>query len=56
MKHQQYLWGLGTGVLYFLVLLAGNLAVNHGIGGMELSLAATAVVCIASATAGGMAS
>ena len=56
MKRQQYLWGLGVGVLYFLVLLVGNLAVNRGFSGMEFSLAATAVICIASATAGGMVS
>lgn len=53
-KRKKYLWGLCVGLLYFLVLFLGNLAVNRGIDGRIVHMATTAVLCVLSGMAGGM--
>lgn len=55
-KKKKYLWGICVGCFYFLVLLLGNLAVNRGLDGKLIHMLTTAVLCILSGMAGGMAS
>lgn len=55
-KKKKYLWGICVGCFYFLVLLLGNLAVNRGLDGKLIHMLTTAVLCVLSGMAGGMAS
>ena len=56
MKTRKFLWGMILGGCYFLVLIAGSIAFQHGIG-MEIGrFLTTLVLCIASGMIGGMAS
>lgn len=56
MKSRKFLWGMVMGGCYFLILIAGSIAFQHGIG-MELSrFFTTLILCISSGMIGGMAS
>ncbi len=56
MQTRKFLWGMLMGGCYFLILIAGSVAFQHGIG-MELSrFFTTLVLCIGSGMIGGMAS
>lgn len=56
MKTRKFLWGMVMGGCYFLILIVGSIAFQHGIG-MELSrFFTTLVLCIGSGMIGGMAS
>lgn len=56
MKTRKFLWGMVLGGCYFLILVVGSIAFQHGIG-MEISrFFTTFVLCIASGMIGGMAS
>lgn len=56
MKTRKFLWGMVLGGCYFLILVVGSIAFQHGIG-MEISrVFTTFILCIASGMIGGMAS
>lgn len=56
MKTRKFLWGMILGGCYFLILIAGSIAFQHGID-MEISrFFTTLILCIASGMIGGMAS
>lgn len=56
MKTRKFLWGMVLGGSYFLVLVVGAIAFQHGIE-MEVSrFFTTLILCIASGMIGGMAS
>ena len=53
-KVKKYLWGLLMGVLYYGVLLAVGLILHQGLDAEPVHLLSTMVLCLFSATAGGM--
>ena len=56
MKKKKFLWGMGMGACYFLILVGGSIAFQRGIN-MELSrFFTTLILCTASGMIGGMAS
>lgn len=56
MKTRKFLWGIVMGACYFLILMLGSIAFQHGIG-MDISrFFTTLILCIASGMIGGMAS
>lgn len=51
---RKFLWGLLMGCLYFLVLTAVSLVVNHGFSGLSGSFFTVLVLCAGSGMLGGM--
>lgn len=51
---RKFLWGLLLGGLYFVILLAVSLVINHGFGGMSGSLLTVLLLCCGSGMLGGM--
>ena len=49
-----YLWGLLMGALYYGVVLLVGVILHQGLGGAPVHLLSTMVLCLLSATAGGM--
>ncbi len=56
MKSQKFLWGLGAGTAYFVILLVVSLILHSGLNGDVTHLMTTFVLCAASGTVGGMVS
>ncbi|MFR7993084.1 MAG: TIGR04086 family membrane protein [Lachnospiraceae bacterium] len=52
----KFLWGLLLGVLYFAVLTAVSLGVNHSFSGSAAAVLAVFALCAAGGTLGGMVS
>lgn len=55
-KKQKYLWGLGMGILYFLVLLAVSLLVQKGVTIETTKAVGTCFLCAIGGMIGGMVS
>lgn len=55
-KSQKFLWGLGIGLAYFVILFAVSLILHRGLDGDLMHLFTTLVLCSASGTVGGMVS
>lgn len=56
MKSRRFLWGMVMGGCYFLILIIGSIAFQHGIG-MDIGrFFTTLILCTASGMIGGMAS
>ncbi|MCD7921822.1 MAG: TIGR04086 family membrane protein [Clostridiales bacterium] len=53
-KERKFLWGVLTGAVYFLILLAGSFLLNRGISSDTVHVATTLVMCIAAGMIGGM--
>ena len=53
---KKYLWGLLMGALYYGVLILVGLLLHQGLGAEPVHLLSTMVLCLLSATAGGMVS
>ncbi|MCD8108551.1 MAG: TIGR04086 family membrane protein [Clostridiales bacterium] len=53
-KERKFLWGVLTGAVYFLILLAGSFLLNRGISSDTVHIATTLVMCIAAGMIGGM--
>ena len=53
---KKYLWGLLMGALYYGVLILVGLILHQGLGAEPVHLLSTMVLCLLSATAGGMVS
>ncbi|MCC8081670.1 MAG: TIGR04086 family membrane protein [Lachnospiraceae bacterium] len=53
-KERRFLWGVLTGAVYFLILLAGSFLLNRGISSDTVHVATTLVMCIAAGMIGGM--
>ena len=51
---KKYLWGLLMGALYYGVLLLVGVVLHQGLNGEPVHLLSTMVLCLLSATAGGM--
>ena len=51
---KKYLWGLFMGALYYGVLILVGLILHQGLSGEPVHLLSTMVLCLLSATAGGM--
>lgn len=51
---RKFLWGLFMGCLYFLVLTAVSLAVNHGMANLSQNFFTVLVLCAGSGMLGGM--
>ena len=51
---KKYLWGLLLGALYYGVLLLVGVILHQGLNGEPVHLLSTMVLCLLSATAGGM--
>lgn len=51
---KKYLWGLLMGALYYGVLLFVGVILHQGLNGEPMHLLSTMVLCLLSATAGGM--
>ena len=51
---KKYLWGLLMGALYYGVLILVGLLLHQGLGAEPVHLLSTMVLCLLSATAGGM--
>ena len=51
---KKYLWGLLMGALYYGVLLFVGVILHQGLNGETMHLLSTMVLCLLSATAGGM--
>lgn len=51
---RRFLWGLLTGTLYFLILLAVSFLINKGIGSSLKDLLLIYAMCAGSGTVGGM--
>lgn len=51
---KKYLWGLLMGALYYGVLLLVGVILHQGLNGEPVHLLSTMVLCLLSATAGGM--
>ena len=51
---KKYLWGLMMGALYYGVLLLVGVILHQGLNGEPVHLLSTMVLCLLSATAGGM--
>lgn len=51
---KKFLWGLLMGCLYFLVLTAVSLIVNHGIASLSGSFFTVLILCAGSGMLGGM--
>ena len=51
---KKYLWGLLMGALYYGVLLLVGIILHQGLNGEPVHLLSTMVLCLLSATAGGM--
>lgn len=51
---KKFLWGLLMGCLYFLVLTAVSLVVNHGVANLSQSFFTVLVLCAGSGMLGGM--
>lgn len=54
MKVKKYLWGLGIGMAYFLILVILSLIVNGGFNNVSGNLLLTMVLCGGSGMLGGM--
>ena len=55
-KVRKFLWGALLGAVYFLILFIVSLLLNHGFGNDAVHFLTTMVLCVASATVGGMVS
>lgn len=56
MKNRKFLWGMGMGACYFLILVIGSILFQHGID-MEIGrFCTTLILCTGSGMIGGMAS
>lgn len=53
-KRKRFLWGIVTGIVYFLVLAAVSLLINKGIGGGPRELLLILAMCAGSGAVGGM--
>lgn len=53
-KRKRFVWGLLTGIVYFLVLLAVSCLINKGIGSDMKELLLIFAMCAGSGTVGGM--
>ena len=51
---KKYLWGLLMGALYYGVLILVGLILHKGLGAEPVHLLSTMILCLLSATAGGM--
>ena len=51
---KKYLWGLLMGALYYGVLILVGMILHQGLNGEPVHLLSTMVLCLLSATAGGM--
>ena len=51
---KKYLWGLLMGAIYYGVLLLVGVILHQGLNGEPVHLLSTMVLCLLSATAGGM--
>ena len=51
---KKYLWGLLMGALYYGVLILVGLILHQGLGAEPVHLLSTMILCLLSATAGGM--
>ncbi len=51
---RKFIWGLGLGILYFVILTVISLAVNRELSGDITSLITTFVMCAAGGMLGGM--
>ncbi|MEE1032081.1 MAG: TIGR04086 family membrane protein [Ruminococcus sp.] len=56
MKKQKFLWGLLTGVVYFLILVLISMLSKAGIQGQGIEIAAIAIMCMGAGMLGGMVS
>lgn len=53
-KVKKFIWGVGTGTGYVLILLAVSLAINGGLSGEAGSCLTTLVMCAGAGMLGGM--
>lgn len=53
-KVRKFLWGMVSGMLYFLILMLVSLLMRHSLGNIGSDLATAALICIGSGTLGGM--
>lgn len=53
-KRKRFLWGLLTGIVYFLILLGVSFLINKGIGSSIKELLLVLAMCAGSGTVGGM--
>ncbi|MBO5371567.1 MAG: TIGR04086 family membrane protein [Lachnospiraceae bacterium] len=56
MKSQKFLWGLGAGSAYFLILFLVSIFLHSGLSTDMTHLFTTFILCAASGTVGGMVS
>lgn len=54
MGSRKFLWGLSAGILYFLVLVAVSLAVNHSLKDVATNFFTVLALCAGSGMLGGM--
>lgn len=54
MGRRKFLWGLATGTIYFLILFAGSVAMNHGLPENISRMALVWVMCGGAGMIGGM--
>lgn len=54
LENRKFLWGLLEGILYFAILVAVSLLVNHSIEGMATGMATAFCICGGSGMLGGM--
>ncbi len=53
-RQRRFVWGLLSGVLYFLILLAVSFAMNRALGSDTKELVTVFLMCAGSGTLGGM--
>lgn len=54
LKNRRFLWGMASGILYFLVLTLMSFLIHKGIGESASLLPSVLAICAACGTAGGM--
>lgn len=52
--NKKFLWGIGMGVLYFVILFLISIGVNHSVQGDGMGILANLALCVGGGLLGGM--